>query len=89
MSDAAEPPVSITNPLASSETNQVTVIVEAAKERMKFKKAYNVKAATALGIVHIVCGFIALGTGTNVMVNGPLDTSISSSKRQKNYHFGN
>ena len=82
MSDAAEPPVSITNPLASSDANQVIVIVEAAKERMKFKKAYNVKAATALGIVHIVCGFIALGTGINVMVNGPLD-NISLSKRQK------
>ena len=53
--------------------NQVIVIVETAKEQVKLKKAYNVKAATALGIVHIVCGFIALGTGINVMDVGLLD----------------
>ena len=45
-------------------TNQVIVIVETAKEQVKLKnknkKAYNVKAATALGIVHIICGFITL-----------------------------
>ena len=41
-------------------TNQVIVIVETAKEQVKLKTAYNVKAATALGIVHIMCGFITL-----------------------------
>ena len=45
-------------------TNQVIVIVETAKEQVKLKnknkKAYNVKAARALGIVHIICGFITL-----------------------------
>ena len=50
-----------------STINQVIIIVEGAKEQVKFKKAYNVKAATALGIVHIMCGLIALGTGINVM----------------------
>ena len=40
--------------------NQVIVIVETAKEQVKLKTAYNVKAATALGIVHIMCGFITL-----------------------------
>ena len=43
-----------------STINQVIIIVEGAKEQVKLKKAYNVKAATALGIVHIICGFITL-----------------------------
>ena len=35
--------------------------VEAAKEKGKIKEAYNVKAATVVGVIHIICGIIALG----------------------------
>ena len=50
-----------------STINQVIIIVEGAKEQVKFKKAYNVKAATVLGIVHVMCGFIALGASIAVI----------------------
>ena len=49
-------------------TNQVIIIVEGAKEQVKFKKAYNVKAATALGIVHVMCGFISFGASIAVII---------------------
>ena len=41
--------------------NQVTHNVEAAMEKEKVKEAYNVKAATVVGVIHIICGIIALG----------------------------
>ena len=47
----------------SNGPNQVTHIVEVAKEKVELKEAYNVKAATVLGIIHIICGIIAFGTG--------------------------
>ena len=50
-----------------STINQVIIIVEGAKEQVKFKKAYNVKAATALGIVHVMCGFISFGASIAVI----------------------
>jgi len=42
--------------------HQVIYIIEAPKEKVNFKDAYNIKAATVLGVIHIVCGFIALGS---------------------------
>jgi len=57
-----------------SETNapnaphQVIYIIQAPKEKVDIKDAYNIKAATALGIIHIVCGFIALGSDIAGMV---------------------
>ena len=50
-----------------STVNQVIIIVEGAKEQVKFKKAYNVKAATALGIAHVMCGFISFGASIAVI----------------------
>ena len=41
--------------------NQVTHNVEAAMEKEKVKEANNVKAATVVGVIHIICGIIALG----------------------------
>ena len=37
---------------------------------MNIKDAYNVKAATVLGVIHIVCGFISLGSDIAGWVNG-------------------
>jgi len=57
-----------------SETNapnaphQVIYIIQAPKEKVDIKDAYNIKAATALGIIHIICGFIALGSDIAGMV---------------------
>jgi len=57
-----------------SETNapnaphQVIYIIQAPKEKVDMKDAYNIKAATALGIIHIICGFIALGSDIAGMV---------------------
>jgi len=53
---------------AASSPHQVIYIVQAPKEKVDIKAAYNIKAATALGIVHIVCGFIALGSDIAGMV---------------------
>ena len=50
---------------------QVIDSIEAHKEeRENIKDAYNVKAAKALGIIHIICGFIALVTETAGLVSG-------------------
>jgi len=57
-----------------SETNapnaphQVIYIIQAPKEKFDIKDAYNIKAATALGIIHIICGFIALASDIAGMV---------------------
>jgi len=53
---------------APSAPHQVIYIAQAPKEKVDIKAAYNIKAATALGIVHIVCGFIALGSDIAGMV---------------------
>ena len=37
---------------------QVIYIVQAPKERLDLRDVYNVKAATVLGVVHIICGII-------------------------------
>merc|ERR1712241_1489890 len=42
----------------------------APKEKVNIKDAYNIKAATALGVIHIICGLIALGSDIAGMVNG-------------------
>jgi len=57
-----------TETIAASSPHQVIYIVQAPKEKVDMKAAYNIKAATALGIVHIVCGFIALGSDIAGMV---------------------
>jgi len=49
---------------------QVIYIIEAPKEKVNIKDAYNVKAANVLGIIHIVCGFISLGSDIAGWVNG-------------------
>jgi len=51
-------------------SHQVIYIIEAPKEKVNIKDAYNVKAATVLGIIHIVCGFISLGSDIAGWVNG-------------------
>jgi len=50
--------------------HQVIYIIQAPKEKVDIKDAYNVRAATVLGVIHIVCGFIALGSDIAGMVNG-------------------
>merc|ERR1711874_413764 len=47
-------------PSDPSAPHQVIYIVQAAKEKVNIKDAYNVKAATVLGIIHIVFGLISL-----------------------------
>ena len=49
---------------------QVIYIEAHKKENENIKDAYNVKAAKALGIIHIICGFIALVTETAGLVSG-------------------
>ena len=49
---------------------QVIYIIEAPKEKVNIKDAYNIKAATVLGVIHIVCGFISLGSDIAGWVNG-------------------
>ena len=51
---------------------EVIYFIQAPKEKVNLKDAYNSKAATALGVVHIVCGLIALGADITGMVNGDL-----------------
>merc|ERR1719278_1659681 len=67
-----------------SETNapqQVIYIIQAPKEKVNIKDAYNIKAATALGIIHIICGFIALASDIAGMVtsHGAFATGIWTS----------
>merc|ERR1712241_1039877 len=51
--------------------HQVIYIVQAAKEKVNIKDAYNVKAATVIGIIHIIFGLISLGIEiTNLVVDG-------------------
>jgi len=50
--------------------HQVIYIIQAPKEKVDIKDAYNIKAATALGVIHIICGLIALGADIAVMVDG-------------------
>lgn len=54
---------------APSAPHQVIYIIQAPKEKVNIKDAYNIKAATALGIIHIICGFIALGSDIAGMVD--------------------
>jgi hypothetical protein len=48
----------------------VIYIIQAPKEKVNIKDAYNIKAATALGVIHIICGIIALGSDIAGLVNG-------------------
>merc|ERR1712226_1164904 len=58
-------------PSDPSAPHQVIYIVQAAKEKVNIKDAYNVKAATVLGIIHIIFGLISLGIEiTNLVVDG-------------------
>merc|ERR1712113_196021 len=57
-------------PSDPSAPHQVIYIVQAAKEKVNIKDAYNVKAATVLGIIHIIFGLIALGSDIAGMVDG-------------------
>ena len=50
--------------------HQVIYIIQAPKEKVDIKDAYNVKAATVLGVIHIVCGFVALGSDIAALVEG-------------------
>jgi len=50
--------------------HQVIYIIQAPKEKVNIKDAYNIKAATALGVIHIICGLIALGSDISGMVHG-------------------
>jgi len=61
--------------------HQVIYIIQAPKEKVNIKDAYNIKAATALGVLHIICGLIALGSDILGMVNSnvPLATGIWTS----------
>ena len=54
---------------APATPHQVIYIIEAPKEKVNIKDAYNIKAATALGVIHIICGFIALGSDIAGMVD--------------------
>merc|ERR1711971_528532 len=49
--------------------HQVIYIIQAPKEKVNIKDAYNTKAATALGVIHIICGFISLGSDIAGMVD--------------------
>lgn len=52
--------------------HQVIYIIQAPKEKVNIKDAYNIKAATALGVIHIICGLIALGSDIAGIVNGKM-----------------
>ena len=54
----------------TSAPHQVIYIIQAPKDKVNIRDAYNIKAATVLGVVHIVCGFTALGSDIGGMVNG-------------------
>merc|ERR1712158_288587 len=55
---------------ASNTPHQVIYIIQAPKDKVNIKDVYNIKAATALGVIHIICGLIALGADIAVMVDG-------------------
>merc|ERR1711936_224870 len=56
-------------PSDPSAPHQVIYIAQAAKEKVNIKDAYNVKAATVLGIIHIIFGLISLAFEiTNLVV---------------------
>merc|ERR1711971_1049521 len=57
--------------------HQVIYIIQAPKEKVDIKDAYNLKAATVLGVIHIVCGFIALGSDIAGMVNGDVTAAAT------------
>ena len=54
---------------ASNTPHQVIYIIQAPKDKMNIKDVYNIKAATALGVIHIICGLIALASDIAGMVN--------------------
>jgi len=54
---------------ASNTPHQVIYIIQAPKEKVNIKDVYNIKAATALGVIHIICGLVALGSDIVGMVN--------------------
>merc|ERR1712045_828557 len=66
---------------APTAPHQVIYIIQAPKEKVNIKDAYNIKAATALGVIHIICGFIALGSDIAGMVtsHGAFATGIWTS----------
>jgi len=57
--------------------HQVIYIIQAPKEKVDIKEAYNLKVATVLGVIHIVCGFIALGSDIAGMVNGDVTAAAT------------
>jgi len=57
--------------------HQVIYIIQAPKEKVNIKDVYNVKAATVLGVIHIVCGFIALGSDIAGLVNGDVTAAAT------------
>merc|ERR1712203_1066391 len=74
--------ITMEQPSDPSAPHQVIYIVQAAKEKVNIKDAYNVKAATVLGIIHIIFGLISLGIEiTNLVVvgNGNVATGIWTS----------
>lgn len=54
---------------ASNTPHQVIYIIQAPKDKVNIKDVYNIKAATALGVIHIICGLIALASDIAGMVN--------------------
>jgi hypothetical protein len=54
---------------APTAPHQVIYIIQAPKEKVNIKDAYNIKVATALGVIHIICGFIDLGSDIAGMVD--------------------
>jgi len=50
--------------------HQVIYITQAPKDKQNLKDAYNVKAATTLGVIHIVCGTITLSATIAGLVDG-------------------
>merc|ERR1712088_573654 len=61
--------ITMEQPSDPSAPHQVIYIVQAAKEKVNIKDVYNVKAATVLGIIHIIFGLISLGIEiTNLVV---------------------
>jgi len=57
--------------------HQVIYIIQAPKEKVNIKDVYNVKAATVLGVIHIVCGLIALGSDIAGLVNGDVTAAAT------------
>merc|ERR1712062_597507 len=67
-------------PSDPSAPHQVIYIVQAAKEKVNIKDAYNVKAATVLGIIHIIFGFISLGIEITNLVVDNLSVAIGGAR---------